>query len=86
MKATYSPTNGVPLVRLPPEMVERVYMYCTMGRLSIGEVRRIYPAGLLLGMDGVTDREIVHHAVVDKAQPILHPTQSSNLNNPPPDV
>ena len=74
MKATYSPTYGAPLVGLPPEMVERVYMYCTLGRLSIEEVRRIYPAGVLLGMEGLTDREIVHRAVVNSAQPILHPT------------
>ena len=73
MRATYSPTNGTPLVGLPPEMVERVYMYCTSGRLSIEEVRRLYPAAVLLGMEGVTDREIVHRAVVS-AQPVLHPT------------
>tara|TARA_R110002050_G_scaffold245901_1_gene383573 strand:+ start:709 stop:963 length:255 start_codon:yes stop_codon:yes gene_type:complete len=71
MRATYSPANEAPLVDLPPEMVERVYMYCTLGKLSIEEVRRLYPAGVLLGMEGVTDREIVHRAVVS-AQPVLH--------------
>tara|TARA_R110002050_G_scaffold139864_4_gene264441 strand:- start:4 stop:258 length:255 start_codon:yes stop_codon:yes gene_type:complete len=73
MRATYSP-NGAHLLGLPPEMVERVYMYCTLGRLSIEEVRRLYPAGVLLGMEGLTDREIVHRAVVNSAQPFLLPT------------
>ena len=63
MKASYSPIRAAPLVGLPPEMLERVYMYCTIGRLSIQEVRRLYPAGVLLGMGGVTDREIAYDAV-----------------------
>ena len=63
MKASYSPTFRVPLLELPPEMLERVYMYCTIGRLSTQEVRLLYPAGVLLGMDGKTDREIAHHAI-----------------------
>tara|TARA_R110002050_G_scaffold285979_1_gene435895 strand:- start:242 stop:451 length:210 start_codon:yes stop_codon:yes gene_type:complete len=60
-----------PLMRLPPELVERLYMYCTEGRFSIQEVRRLYPVGVLLGMEGMTDREIVHHAVVDGLQTFL---------------
>ena len=64
MKASYSPKDEAPLVGLPPEMLERVYMYCTSGRLSIGEVRQLYPVGVLYGMGGMTDREIVHEAVV----------------------
>lgn len=68
MKASYSPTHMAPLMGLPPEMVERLYMYCTEGRLSIHQVRRLYPAGVLLGMEGITDREIVHRAVNDKLQ------------------
>lgn len=71
MKALYSPAHHTPLVGLPPEMVERVFMYCTEGRLSIQEVRRLYPAGVLLGMQGITDREIAHHAVVTGMQPQL---------------
>lgn len=63
MKTSYSITHGTPLLRLPPEMLERVYMYCTMGRLSIEDMRRLYPKGVLLGMRGITDREIVHLAV-----------------------
>tara|TARA_R110002050_G_scaffold166670_1_gene297208 strand:+ start:978 stop:1148 length:171 start_codon:yes stop_codon:yes gene_type:complete len=53
-------------------MLERVYMYCTEGKLSIQEVRRLYPAGVLLGIEGMTDREIVHHAIVNDMQPVLH--------------
>ena len=71
MKVSYSPTHMVPLVGLPPEMVERVYMYCTDGRLSIQHVRRLYPAGVLLGID-VTDREIVHRAIDDNLQRVLY--------------
>ena len=72
MKATYSPAHMAPLVRLPPEMVERVYMYCTEGKLSIQEVRGLYSAGVLMGIEGMTDREIVHCAVVREMKPVLH--------------
>ena len=64
MNATYSPLEHRPLIGLPPEMLERVYMYCTSGRLTSPEMRRLYPAGLLYGMAGITDREIVHCAIV----------------------
>ena len=63
MKASYSPTRAAPLVGLPPEILERVYMYCTEGRLSVQEVKRLYPAGILVGMEGMSEREIVHGAV-----------------------
>ena len=66
MKASYSLTYRAPLVGLPPEMMERVCMYCTMGRLSISEVRRLYPTGVLLGAEGITDREITHFAIDEK--------------------
>tara|TARA_R110002050_G_scaffold73086_1_gene157370 strand:- start:325 stop:669 length:345 start_codon:yes stop_codon:yes gene_type:complete len=65
MKASCSPTQLAPRVRLPPEMLERVYMYCTMGWLSIQEVRRLYAAGMLLGIEGMSDRQIVHRAVIE---------------------
>ena len=71
MKATYSPTLLAPLVELPPEMLERVYLYCTQGRLSIQESRGLYAAGVLLGMEGMTDRQIVHHAVIEGMQVLL---------------
>ena len=63
MKATYSSFHCIPLIPLPPEILEMVYMYCTSGRLTKDEVRKLYPAGVLYGMGGVTDREIVHGAV-----------------------
>ena len=63
MKATYSPFHCIPLIRLPPEILEMVFMYCTSGNLTRDEMRRLYPAGVLLGMEGVTDREIMHGAV-----------------------
>tara|TARA_R110002050_G_scaffold1772_3_gene11527 strand:+ start:1479 stop:1790 length:312 start_codon:yes stop_codon:yes gene_type:complete len=63
MKVTYNPFQMTSLVGLPPEMLERVYMYCTHGMMAIQEVRALYPAGVLLGMEGMTDREIAHHAV-----------------------
>ena len=69
MKASYSPTHQTPTLQLPPEMVERVYMYCTEGWLSVQEVRGLYPAGVLLGMEGMTDRQIVHHSLVSGGQP-----------------
>ena len=68
LKASFSPIHLAPLLRLPPEMLERVYMYCTWGRLSTQEVRRLYTAGVLLGMERMTDRELVHHAVVEGKQ------------------
>ena len=71
MKATYSPTLLSPLVWLPPEMLERVYLYCTQGRLSIQEMRGLYAAGVLLGMEEMTDRQIVHHAVIEGMQVFL---------------
>ena len=77
MKASYSPTTMAPVVGLPPEMVETLYMYCTLGRLSIQEVRLLYPAGVLLGMEGMTDREIAHRALVGGMQPLLHSSQDS---------
>ena len=67
MKATYSTIQHSPRVELPPEMLERVYMYCTAGGLSAREIRKLYPAGVLLGMDGMTDREIVQNALVNGA-------------------
>ena len=63
MKATYSSTHCVPFIGLPPEILELVFMYCTSGCLTQDEMRRLYPAGVLLGMEGVTDREIVHGGV-----------------------
>ena len=71
MKASHSATATAPLVNLPREILERVFMYCTVGRLSTQEVRRLCPAGVLLGMDGITDREIVHVAVAGEMQPEL---------------
>tara|TARA_R110002050_G_scaffold107077_6_gene217393 strand:- start:548 stop:859 length:312 start_codon:yes stop_codon:yes gene_type:complete len=73
MKASYSRTHQAPLVGLPPEMLERMYMYCTEGKMSIQEVRSLYPAALLLGMNGMMDREIAHHAVVGGIQLALCP-------------
>ena len=67
--SSYSLTYRAPLVGLPPEMLERVYMYCTMGRLSLQEVRRLHPTGALLGMEGITDREIAHRAFEDRLIP-----------------
>ena len=75
MKASYSLKSEAPLVKLPPEMLERVYMYCTSGKLSVGEVRRLYPAGILFGMVGMTDREIVHAAIVRELQVLLSTTR-----------
>tara|TARA_R110002050_G_scaffold258794_1_gene398137 strand:- start:157 stop:528 length:372 start_codon:yes stop_codon:yes gene_type:complete len=75
MKATYSPTLLSPLVWLPPEMLERVYLYCTQGRLSIQEMRRLYAAGVLLGIEGMADRQIVHHAVVEGMQLLLEQSE-----------
>ena len=75
MKASYSPTYMSPLVGLPPEMVERVYMYCTQGRLSIQEVRGLYTVGMLMGMEGLTDREIVHRAV-EGVQQVICPARN----------
>ena len=71
MKASCSPTHMTPLVGLPPEMLERVYMYCTEGMLGIQVLRRLYPAGVLLGMEGMTDREIVHRAVIEGMLPVF---------------
>tara|TARA_R110002050_G_scaffold234543_1_gene370440 strand:- start:74 stop:448 length:375 start_codon:yes stop_codon:yes gene_type:complete len=75
MKSTYSPTLLSPLVWLPPEMLERVYLYCTQGRLSIQEMRGLYAAGVLLGIEGMTDRQIVYHAVVEGMQVLLEPSE-----------
>ena len=72
MKASYSPTHMAPLLKLPPEMLERVYMYCTEGRLTGQEVRRLYPAGVLLGMAGMTDRQIVHRVIAEGVHLVLH--------------
>ena len=72
MKVLYSPTHQAPRAELPPEMLERVFLFCTQGRLSIQEVRRLYPAGMLVGMEGMTDREIVHRAVVTGMEPVLY--------------
>lgn len=63
MKATYSPRRRASRIELAPEILERVYMYCTAGRLSAGQVRQLAVAGVLSGMGGVSDREIVHGAV-----------------------
>ena len=63
MKATYTVTVGSPSLPLPPELLEHIYLFSTNGRLKINEVRRLYPAALLFGMSGVTDREIVHGAL-----------------------
>ena len=71
MKATYSTIQHSPRVELPPEMLERVYMYCTAGGLSAREIRKLYPAGVLLGMDGMTDREIVQNALINGLRPAL---------------
>ena len=68
MKATYSLTHRAPLIGLPPEMLEMVYMYCTLGSLKADEMRRLYPAAVLWGMRGVTDRDIVHEAVICRLQ------------------
>ena len=46
-------------------------MYSTEGRLSIQEVRGLYAAAVLLGMEGTTDRQIAHHAVIDRIQALL---------------
>ena len=81
MKATYSYTLRGPLVRLPPEMLERVYMCCTEGRLSVQEVRQLYAAGVLLGMAGITNREIVHQAVEKEMPALLYASQSVVLPN-----
>ena len=75
MKATYSPTLLSPLVWLPPEMLERVYLYCTQGRLSIQEMRGLYVAGVLLGIEWMTDRQIVHHAVIEGMQVLLEQSE-----------
>ena len=75
MKATYSPTLLSPLVWLPPEMLERVYLYCTQGRLSIQEMRGLYAAGALLGIKGMTDRQIVHLAVIQRMQFLLEQSE-----------
>lgn len=64
MKAPYSAKHGAPLIELPPEILEMVYMYCTSGRLKVDEMRRLYVTGVLLGMKGVSDRDIVHGALV----------------------
>ena len=63
MKATYSHSTGVPIIGLPPEILEMVYMYCTSGTMTAEEMRNLYSAGVLYGMDGVNGREIVHAAV-----------------------
>ena len=59
MKATYSSIHCAPFIGLPPEILEMVFMYSTSGSLTRDEMRRLYPAGVLLGMKGATDREIV---------------------------
>tara|TARA_R110002050_G_scaffold217470_1_gene353503 strand:- start:430 stop:714 length:285 start_codon:yes stop_codon:yes gene_type:complete len=64
MKATYSAMHSAPLIQLPPEILEMIYMYCTLGTLQVDEMRKLYVAGLLLGMAGVNDRDIVHGALV----------------------
>ena len=80
MKATYNPMISVSLIQLPPEMMERVYMYCTTGRLNVWEMRRLYPAAVLCGMNGIVDREIVHGAVVDYLRAHILPQADSNEN------
>tara|TARA_R110002050_G_scaffold30016_1_gene76777 strand:- start:21 stop:314 length:294 start_codon:yes stop_codon:yes gene_type:complete len=71
MKTTYSPILLAPRLKLPMKMLERVYLYCTQGRLSIQELRKMCAAGVLLGMEGMTDRQIAHHAVIEGTKVLL---------------
>ena len=66
MKATYNAAHLAPLVGLPPEVLERVYMYCAAGSLTIKDMRRLYPASTLCRMPEMTDLQIVERAIVDK--------------------
>ena len=63
MKSTYSVIEQRPRINLPPEILEQVYKYCTLGWLCVSELRRLYSAGVLHGLKGLTDRELSHHAV-----------------------
>tara|TARA_R110002050_G_scaffold258662_1_gene398014 strand:- start:35 stop:340 length:306 start_codon:yes stop_codon:yes gene_type:complete len=63
MKASYHARCCAPAILLPPEILELLYMYCAAGSLKVGEVRKLYPAAVLHGMERLTDREIVHGAV-----------------------
>ena len=48
-----------------------VYMYCVSGAMQISKMRKLYPAAVLLGMDGMTGREILHGAVEEGLQVIF---------------
>ena len=63
MKSSFGVRKGCPLLQLPPEMLEHVYMYCLRGRLEKWEMRMLYSSAILLGMGWITDREIVHGAL-----------------------
>ena len=82
MKASYSIIRLAPLLSLPPEILERIYMYCAMGRLSIHEVRKLYPAAVLLGMEGITDRAIAHCTTIGGMQPTLPAQVAATLVEP----
>ena len=63
MKASYSVKQCTPSIPLPPEILELVYMYCITGTMQVSEMRKLYPAAVLHGMKGLTDRDIIHRAV-----------------------
>ena len=71
MKASYLAKFRIPALPLPPEILEMVYMYCLCGAMQMSKMRKLYPAAALLGMDGMTGREILHGAVEEGLQAIL---------------
>ena len=72
MKVTYSATLQQPAIRLPPEILELIFMHCTEGLLDGNEMRCLYPAAVLLGCRGLTNREVVHGAVMSNLSVLLN--------------
>ena len=71
MKISFLAEHSMPAIPLPPEILELVYMFCICGCMLITEVRKLYPAAVLHGMEGLTDREIVHGAEITGVRTIV---------------
>ncbi len=74
MKATYGSMGCCPLISLPPELLEHIYMYCTSGCVSKREMRELYVLSVLVGVNDISSEDIVRYALQHRMGGTCYPT------------